>query len=89
MGRASLKQIQGPRAGRDQIEISRPYGPGLIEAAAAGPVRGQVHLISRPYGPGLIEATPLWARKSRTPSISRPYGPGLIEARSLALTRQP
>ena len=36
--------------------ISRPYGPGLIEAASVLGLRYDEPKISRPYGPGLIEA---------------------------------
>ena len=37
-------------------EISRPYGPGLIEAGLPNIAFGLSRRISRPYGPGLIEA---------------------------------
>ena len=36
--------------------ISRPYGPGLIEARIRIRSRAASASISRPYGPGLIEA---------------------------------
>ena len=56
MGRASLKLDQ-PFADRILVhQISRPYGPGLIEALPTGLRVFLRSRISRPYGPGLIEA---------------------------------
>ena len=56
MGRASLKHKS--KAGRSSSpeKISRPYGPGLIEAMTSATMPIQAFSISRPYGPGLIEA---------------------------------
>ena len=80
MGRASLKlahvllMTAGPQV------ISRPYGPGLIEASGNGRIALRKTSISRPYGPGLIEAVSSSVAVLRERWISRPYGPGLIEA---------
>ena len=60
--------------------ISRPYGPGLIEASASRGAYCPMARISRPYGPGLIEAPGRVRACSIVILISRPYGPGLIEA---------
>ena len=60
--------------------ISRPYGPGLIEACCRSPAEARLRWISRPYGPGLIEAEIPRISHVDYCVISRPYGPGLIEA---------
>ena len=61
--------------------ISRPYGPGLIEAIDLAPVPG-VPGAGFPGPMGRASLKP--AAPGRAPSggerISRPYGPGLIEA---------
>ena len=56
MGRASLKLLLGLLVGSTWQWISRPYGPGLIEAAREPLKQPLRQPISRPYGPGLIEA---------------------------------
>ena len=56
MGRASLKQGAAPGAPEPAPQISRPYGPGLIEAETVATCCQPCSSISRPYGPGLIEA---------------------------------
>ena len=56
MGRASLKLALVPGLRFHFQRISRPYGPGLIEARRARGRFSKTERISRPYGPGLIEA---------------------------------
>ena len=57
MGRASLKLSDLLVLARRPHLISRPYGPGLIEAASRTRRWARTTWISRPYGPGLIEAS--------------------------------
>ena len=80
MGRASLKHEAQQGAPLENGQISRPYGPGLIEALVFPSFLVATTLISRPYGPGLIEAPESRIFEDSSASISRPYGPGLIEA---------
>ena len=83
MGRASLKPAQSGPIRLLSGPISRPYGPGLIEARCRSHARIPADRISRPYGPGLIEACGCQLGSATTSTISRPYGPGLIEAMAL------
>ena len=79
MGRASLKRSLPAAAWLPLPRISRPYGPGLIEARSGAFRLYSYRLISRPYGPGLIEASS--ARLA--PTLAGPRFPGPMGRASL------
>ena len=82
MGRASLKVGIVWNVSLGRVEISRPYGPGLIEGILDSDTMLSSPMISRPYGPGLIEGRREGRMDLPLRQISRPYGPGLIEGPS-------
>ena len=74
MGRASLKRGCPSSNRLLRAAISRPYGPGLIEALKSASFREPYSLISRPYGPGLIEAICLRRMYLATSGFPGPMG---------------
>ena len=69
--------------------ISRPYGPGLIEASGTMAGSGRRRRFPGPMGRASLKPFRFCLVPGGYPAISRPYGPGLIEAAMYGITTRP
>ena len=80
MGRASLKPDRLPDLPEPPEPISRPYGPGLIEAQCLPRSPAPRSRFPGPMGRASLKRVRCLGGAFSVLLISRPYGPGLIEA---------